>query len=218
MSLYLWYCRWCALALVMSLPVMGQPSINLYWNSSSDGTNVYLTGELQYSPGQSCNMCSYAYHTYSQTLTITSPTGRNAYNTNDLGSAASNSVDMEGEAVLSVGDDLGDYTFEFRPRAICSVVGLFLAAVINPQPPITINQSYFGPPVLITYHPGGSQTCEYQSIACTVGTPTCGLPAHGLLLTFSCPLVARARFFVINGTCTFALAADGGNDAPKICN
>jgi hypothetical protein len=97
--------------------------------------------------------------------------------------------------------------------SLCYKLGTFAFAA-----PISLHQTYYSPLAYEVAHPLGSYTCYYAAVSCGVGTPTCTDQSTAVLFTFTCPYTARARYFVVNGTCTFGLAGDGSADIPRICN
>lgn len=58
------------------------PTVDTYNDMYSDGTNIYMSGVIQAgtSPMEFCNaqFCQPPTHTYSQSATLTSPSGRTA--------------------------------------------------------------------------------------------------------------------------------------------
>src|SRR5947209_18061761 len=65
----------CALVAAWAVVPIAAQSVSIYLSSNDDGTYVTATGILQYS-ANNCSWCSTAQHTYQQTVTITSPSGR----------------------------------------------------------------------------------------------------------------------------------------------
>jgi len=65
----------CALVAAWAVVPLAAQSVSIYLSSNDDGTYLTATGILQYS-ANNCSWCSTAQHTYQQTVTITSPSGR----------------------------------------------------------------------------------------------------------------------------------------------
>jgi len=175
-----------------------------YNNESSDGTNVYATGVIQSSAWYGALD---AVHTYSQSVRITSPSGR----TNSCGfsnpAPATQAVNYQCEAVLPVEDgsdyETGDYNIVGQQTAVCSQVGTFTNVPF--QIPLSIYLAQ-------TYLQGGyavSGGCYYPSLACSSGTPTC---SEGWTLGFgsSCSYYAWAK-------CIVYKLGSGPNSNPPIC-
>ena len=117
----------CAAIFVLTaFPVMAQ-SVALYENADYDGTYVTVTGILQYT-ANNCSWCSSASHTYQQTATITSPTGRIGSCSFYYSAGAAQDQNMQCEAYLLDNGEDGDYQIDDHPTIACTVVGTFLNA------------------------------------------------------------------------------------------
>jgi hypothetical protein len=122
----------CLLGLVFTVAcASAQFTLDIYQNTSTNGTYVYNTGVLQYSPGQNCSMCPSATHLYQATPEVISPSGR-------VGScgiydqtSASTSVNSQCEASLAINGELGNYQLTFNPYAHCSVIGVFINTTLT---------------------------------------------------------------------------------------
>jgi hypothetical protein len=175
--------------------------IDLYTTPSFDGSNVYATGVIQYGVSPGCTMCMIAYHTYADTITITSPSGRQASCNFNQGAAASQPQNLQCEASLGVDSapgvaDLGDWSIEAQPSVYCSIMGWLIS-----QGTIIDIISHLG--VTTTYYAGCSGTwysCNCKWLACSSGIPTCQNTGVGLNLGSCSPyMVATYLVFYIGG-------------------
>lgn len=176
---YLRHFRWFVLALV-TVAASGQVTVDIYQSPSTDGSYVYSTGVLQYDPGSNCTMCPSAYHTYQQTVTITSPSGRTSSCTFSDGSVATSSRNLQCEAALPINGEAGTYNMNDNPRVTCSIWGLFLNT--NLPGNIHIGDAQTG-------YTNGLQTfygCEYRSLACIPGTGAVCTGGLGFTLSPGC--------------------------------
>jgi hypothetical protein len=191
------FIRWFGTVLLLAAPAFAQFNIALYYNFSSDDTNIYGTAELQAGPLPGCTMCSGATHTYDVALQITSPGG----NTNSCDSGyqivpATQSVGLQCQTASPINGETGTFTATFKPFTLCSVIGV----ILNPRIPIVLSTHT----TFYTNNDGGTVWCTYHSLACTSGTPTCGvIPAPVGFGVFSppCPAIARSSWLVVNGIC-----------------
>lgn len=154
--------------------------VDVYTTPSSDSNNFYATSVLQVNMGASsfCQQfwseCSSATHTYSQTVTITSPSGRKGYcSFGPEQFSATTAVNLQCEASLSIYNsqgaaDLGDWSIEDQPYANCSIAGTFLDPVIWLLEHLRLATTY-----MTNCYPTGSITCYCSATACTSGTPSC---------------------------------------------
>jgi len=144
-------------------------TIDLYTAPSYDGTSLHATGVMQYGVLPGCTMCSIAYHTYADTITITSASGRHAscnFNTN---AAASQAQNLRCETSLAANADVGDWSVEAQPSVYCSMMGY----LIDPHTVILILM-HFG--FTTTYYgdcSGSWYNCTCHWLACSSGVPTC---------------------------------------------
>jgi len=197
-------------ALTVCIPVSAQIYLDLYTNLSTDGTYVYATGTMQYSPGPNCSMCAAAYHTYQEAGQLTSPSGNKSFCNNSWDGSAETSINLQCATELPLDDDYGDYVMTFSPRAACSIVGVILSAALFPVINVKVTTSYFGPNL-----PGAIGFCNYPTAACTGGTtPTCG-PPHLTVFSYpNCNTYIRSSFLVVNGSCTPSLDFPAGGGGP----
>jgi len=98
-----------------------------YTNGSSDGYNVWVTGVIQNQP---CCGPS-AIHTYSQVVSITSPSGRSNNCSFSYDNPAGQYVSYQCETTLSLTGsngavEAGNYALGGYQQAVCSVAGTFL--------------------------------------------------------------------------------------------
>jgi hypothetical protein len=205
--------QWLLAAAIVCVSASAQEySIDVYTNLTTDGTNVYATGVLQYSPGSNCSMCATAFHQYQETGQLTSPSGRSAYCNNSAGVGAGSSENLQCSTELALNTDYGNYQMTFNPVATCSVIGVFLSTVMQPVINVKVTTTYFGPNL-----PGNPVFCNYPTGACTPGTtPTCG-PPHLTAFAFpSCYSYIRSSWLVVNGSCTASIDFAAGDGGP--CN
>lgn len=81
---------------------------------------------------------------------------------------------------------------------------------------LALHVTYWGPPVRLVEGPY-TFNCEYGSLACTSGTPTCGeTPTYGFYT--SCPSIIIARYLVVGGaTCIVGAAFDATSGKDRQC-
>jgi hypothetical protein len=102
----------------------------LYTNTSTDGTNIYLSGVIQ---ADGWYLSYGATHTYSQYLRLTSPTGRSSSCSFNSPQPASQSAYYQCQTALSLtnyagSSEPGDYAIGGYQQAVCSQAGLFAFA------------------------------------------------------------------------------------------
>jgi len=186
---------WLALA---GLATAQTFSVDLYEDVSYDADTIYATGVLQGTPQPGCAMCASAYHTYQQTVTINSPTGRNSSCSFNYGNPASSSVNYQCGTSMSIAGETGDFTATDTPTVYCSMFGLFVNAsipkVIKVAIGLTYSQSTQG-----TANPDGM--CP-QIDACTRGT-VARCHVSGVYEGFGnfCYPYYFTPFVIINGSC-----------------
>jgi hypothetical protein len=152
----------CFLFPAASAAASAQVELDIYASPSSDGTNAYAAGVLQYNPGSNCTMCNSATHTYQQTVTITSPSGRFDSCGFQQQESAEYSQNLQCEAALPINGEYGDYTTNDSPIVTCSVVGLVLNASIKIPIKLGVSQCSFNSP---NYTAPGGGYCLYKVVA-----------------------------------------------------
>ncbi len=116
-----------------------QPFVDIYTNVSvdSDVTTSYATGVMQVDMANSsyCSihpyLCTGATHTYTQTVTIKSPSGRTGSCGFNSQYPAMTTVNLQCEAVLGFDGELGSYSVENLQRANCTIAGQFIYSVFS---------------------------------------------------------------------------------------
>ena len=86
--------------------------------------------------------CTSATHTYTQTVTITSPSGRTASCDFSQKYPAIDTEDLSCEATLAIDGEGGVYSFADNQQAVCTIAGAFLAqeTIGSTTPPsVTLN-------------------------------------------------------------------------------
>lgn len=175
-----------------------------YANASSDGTNLYVTGVMDGNGWPGTNF----QHTYTVDSSLTSPNGR--YSSSYCGGQYSSGsyFNVSCGAALPIIEE-GSYSADITETAVCSFAGLFIDWPDLIQIDIRYTTTFY------TNNDGGTIWCTYHSLACTSGTPTCGvIPAPvGVGIFFPpCPAIARSSWLVVNGICDvhFDFAATNG--------
>ena len=164
---------------LMTVQVVAAQSAYLYTNISSDGSSVSVSGVIQSDswPG------SYgAIHTYSQTLRVSSPSGRSQTCSFNDPVLASQGVNLECVADLSSYDangvfEQGPYYVSGQQQAQCNQVGTFAYTPIKDSIPFRHIKAYYrytntanaGLGVYARCNPVGS-TCDYCTV--TLGPST----------------------------------------------
>ena len=197
-------------------------SVDLYITRSYDGNNYYGTAVMQVNMStapvcqEPSNPCARAIHTYRQTVTITSPSGRKtSCSFGPTQYPALTPVNLQCEASLSVytaqgTPDLGDWSIEDQPSANCSIAGYFIS-------PGTVVWFLTRFRLTTTYYAGctGSKlVCNCQALACQSGIPTC---TGGLIpnLGSSCQWIMKATYLAFITDSGFALCPLGaGTNVP----
>ena len=109
-----------------------QPVVDIYTTPSSNGTNVYVTGVMQIDMAESafCQehvaLCTSAIHTYTQTVTIKSPSGRTGSCTFSSKYPAIDTEDLQCEATLAIEGEIGLWPYADQQEAVCTIAGTFL--------------------------------------------------------------------------------------------
>ncbi len=201
--------------------------VDVYTTPSSDGTNYYATSFMQVNMASApvceepSNPCAKAIHTYKQTVTITSPSGRQASCSfcPDRYSALT-AVNLNCEASLAIDDspgdpELGEWTIEDQPDATCSIAGTFLDAELWSISHVRIGVTFFQNPTPTSYG------CYYTQTACSSGTPSCTGP-WGFKLTGGCPEYLYSLFLVVYvDTLDLTICSpsiSGATDGPGPCS
>jgi hypothetical protein len=70
-------------------------------------------------------LCTSAIHTYTQTVTITSPSGRTGSCTFSSKYPAIDTEDLQCEATLAIDGESGTYSFADNQQAVCTISGRF---------------------------------------------------------------------------------------------
>src|ERR1022692_3007699 len=115
---------------------------NIYTTPSTDGTNMYVTGLMQVDMANApvceepSNPCARANHTYTQTVKITSPSGRTASCNFQSAYPALTAVNLRCEASLAIDGEGGTDTSSDDQQADCTIAGEFLYAVTPLQNPL----------------------------------------------------------------------------------
>lgn len=128
------------LCLIMPVvvPLTGQtPYVDTYTNITADSgvTTAYATGVMQVDMANTnyCQLqpwiCDGAHHSYSQTVTITSPSGRTNSCSFNSGYPAIETVSLQCTAELALAGDYGTYSVQTNQIGTCTIAGLFLASV-----------------------------------------------------------------------------------------
>ncbi len=147
------------------------PTVDIYTTPSSDGTNVYATGVMQVSSSSpnACGaqgQCPTIIHTYKQTVTITSPSGRTGSCSFNFQQPSTSPFNGQCEAALAISGETGDFTVQDNQIAICALVGEFLNGVINFPIGISLTATNYKQSF------ASKSSCVY-SVDCDA-TPTCG--------------------------------------------
>src|ERR1022692_4077619 len=122
---------------------------NIYTTPSTDGTNMYVTGLMQVDMANApvceepSNPCARANHTYTQTVKITSPSGRTASCNFQSAYPALTAVNLRCEASLAIDGEDGTYTSSDDQQADCTIAGEFLYAVTPLQNPLIYIVAYY---------------------------------------------------------------------------
>ena len=122
---------------------------NIYTTPSTDGTNMYVTGLMQVDMANApvceepSNPCARANHTYTQTVKITSPSGRTASCNFQSAYPALTAVNLRCEASLAIDGQGGTYTSSDDQQADCTIAGEFLYAVTPLQNPLIYIVAYY---------------------------------------------------------------------------
>ncbi len=163
---------------LVSVGAVTAQSAYLYTNVASDGVFVSITGLVQSSSWGG----SYGtVHTYSQSLSVSSPSGRSNSCSFYNPVPASTNFSQQCEAQLSINDDSGifeqgPYYISGEQRANCSQVGTFAYSPISDTVPLMHIKAYYsytgsqnqGHGVYNRCHPIGT-TCDYCDII--IGSP-----------------------------------------------
>jgi hypothetical protein len=110
---------------------------------------MYVTGLMQVDMANApvceepSNPCAKANHTYKQTVTITSPSGRTGSCSFQSGYPALTAVNLQCEASLAIDGEDGTYTSSDDQQADCSVAGEFLYAVTPLQNALIYIVAYY---------------------------------------------------------------------------
>jgi hypothetical protein len=111
------------------------PTVDIYTTPSSDGVNGYATGVMQVSSSnmEFCNAqnCQRPTHTYTQTVTIKSPSGRSNSCTFNYSYLANVQFNHQCEAALAINGEYGDYPVQDEQLADCTFGGEFLNSNFN---------------------------------------------------------------------------------------
>lgn len=120
------------------VPLVGQtPYVDTYTNISSDSgvTTAYATGVMQVDMANTsyCQLqpwiCDAAHHSYSQTVTITSPSRRTGSCSFSSGYPAIETVSLQCTAELALAGEGGTYSVQTNQSGTCTIAGLFLASI-----------------------------------------------------------------------------------------
>ena len=131
--------KYVGLALVGGAAAAQQPTVDIYTNVSFDSqiTTAYATGVMQVDMANIayCNLhpylCDGATHTYHQTVTIKSPSGRTGSCSFNSQYPAMTPVNLQCEADLGINGELGAFSLQTAQNASCTVAGTFLASLWN---------------------------------------------------------------------------------------
>jgi hypothetical protein len=193
-----------------------------YWDSSVDDSSGYADFWSVIDGGGCTDPCGDGTVGYFVDSNISDEFG-NTYSDGGLQSdtvpMASPGSSRSDVAALATSFPLDtQYTYNGHGYAYqCNCNGCFKIATFAFAPPISLHQTYYSPLAYEVTNPT-NYTCYYAAVSCDVGAPTCTDQNKALLVTFSCPNTARARYFVVTGRCIFGLAADGSGDHPRVCN
>jgi len=215
----------CCCIAVAAAGIAAAQSVDVYTTPSSDGTNYYATSYMQVSMASSpvcqepSKPCAKAIHTYKQTVTITSPSGRKA--SCSFGPeqySALTSVNLNCEASLPLDDspgdpDLGEWTIEDQPYADCSLAGTFLNGAWWSITNVWLGVTFFQNPTPTFYG------CYYSQTACSSGTPSCG-GGWGFQMFEGCPQFIAGTFLVVSDSllnliiCSFTITVPASGPGP----
>lgn len=153
-------------------------------------------------------------HTWSQSITLYSPSGRaNGCSFNDP-TPASQNVDLQCDATLPINGEEGDYYASGSQQAFCSEVGTFMYASIYVPSHVRLAISYWANP-----EPLENDECFYRDFVCTSGEPSC---TGGVTLTFTqgCPAYIQAVHAVLTegGSSYCTLGVSRAASGPGVCN
>jgi len=95
-----------------------------------------------------------------------------------------------------------------RPKPPCPQV---LQEAQAPVKVAKITTTYWGPPPI----PSGD-TCSYNILACSTGTPTCKSALLNVGFTLGCPSYVNASYLVLDGVCTLGVVKTATGPGP--CN
>jgi hypothetical protein len=93
----------------------------------------------------------------------------------------------------------------------CSFIAATIFATGVPSINIKITTTSWGPPPIV-----GSNSCTYNILACSTGTPTCKGALLGIVFSEGCPDYVKAEYLVVGGTCDLGVAASA--TGPGICD
>jgi hypothetical protein len=162
--------RWLGMGLLLAAPALAQYSLATYFNYSSDGTNIYGTGEVEYEPEPGCTMCTTATHDYDVQVQIVDTFGNPS--TCDSGNqedSATQPITVECQTQMPINGQTGTFTGNFKPYTKCTLLGTLFNMVIST--PIVVGVSFTG---YTNGTPVGLGSCIYNSTACLPGSvPKC---------------------------------------------
>jgi len=142
------------------------PTVDTYTNISSDGINLYAVGIMQAASSnmEFCNAqnCVSPTHTYTQSLTLKSPSGRTNSCSFDYPISASQQFNGSCEGALAFSDEGGTWTVGGNQAAVCSFGGQFYNEPITMNLPLMHIKAYYYYANSSSKNPNGTYSGVYS--------------------------------------------------------